>query len=844
MPEVDLSGEIFTADAAAGFDAGVVRGDVGSDARLRYASRFELCHGLAAELSTEAAAQAAADAGLLWLLAAGADGEALAAAGLQLDVQVTTDVFDRIGLSAELAAFAELAVAGELSVGLDVRDVARLAAEVLSGAALEVFMALLREVRIEAGVWGKLSLSAAARVRMNLRGSLASDADAGFVLEHGAEAGMGAGMGYEFYGGVRFTNPKRFFLVAVDVVTGEILRQARSVAPPGLRDQLGPLEFVLPACLGAAYELGQVAAANLIANPGQAGRVFVDCMLAELQRYTLDMLALAAASAVADAVRGHCEVAAQTLAPRARRAAATGIDSLITILRGAPLELSTVTALVDGLTGTLDALAPRSRPAWRAPLCALWLAVAAADAIRQGVTSAQANASVGLIGLGTAAAAAATIELPELPAVVREQIEATTGPIPGRLSLAAAVDELVRTQLLPALSQVVPGATALVEQLSRNLGVTTSGVLELALRAATRDDLTQTQLYGGLRRVAGTALDDLAADQVLPALAGLLGEGSDARIWLDEVAAPALAMMRTLVLGRLDALVAGTTPAGFEDTFRTALSLMVSKIVLSNVVVLGDILHRHVTESVSSAATELAGQVRADPRHVVSAGLTELARSVLPATLRPPADLADAASDLAAEMLLALSDATSDDVLTAEHRAQVRDLARRVLFSVFGEADLRDTDTAESFVASVAACAYLPAPEALVELVGLQTAALGRQLAVAMPRILTAVGEFFLRTSPLGAVEAAVREQFESRRDDLLRLGRDVADFAESIADLARAIEVATAEIAAEIGRAAAALRSARRRAEIIAALRTQGAEIAAEGARSLPGFDLLSPPL
>jgi hypothetical protein len=138
MPEANLAGEVFTLDAAAGFDQGIIRGHVGSSARLNYAARFELCHGLGAELSAEAVAVAAADLGLLWVIAGRAEGEALAAAGVQLDAQATIDLFDRVGLSAEIAAFAEASIAGRLGVSLDARDIALAATHVLSGPAVLV----------------------------------------------------------------------------------------------------------------------------------------------------------------------------------------------------------------------------------------------------------------------------------------------------------------------------------------------------------------------------------------------------------------------------------------------------------------------------------------------------------------------------------------------------------------------------------------------------------------------------------------------------------------------------------------------------------------------------------
>jgi hypothetical protein len=135
MPEANLTGELFTADASAGFDEGIVQGDVGSGARLSFATRFELCHGL----SAEASAEALADLELLWVIVGTAEGQASAAAGVELDAQATIDLFDRVGLSAEVGAFAAASLAGRLSVGLDASDIALAARQVLQGPLLEVF---------------------------------------------------------------------------------------------------------------------------------------------------------------------------------------------------------------------------------------------------------------------------------------------------------------------------------------------------------------------------------------------------------------------------------------------------------------------------------------------------------------------------------------------------------------------------------------------------------------------------------------------------------------------------------------------------------------------------------
>ena len=93
-----------------------------------------------------------------------------------------------------------------------------------------------------------------------------------------------------------------------------------------------------------------------------------------------------------------------------------------------------------------------------------------------------------------------------------------------------------------------------------------------------------------------------------------------------------------------------------------------------------------------------------------------------------------------AELLLALSEATSDEILTDERRATVRDLTRRILFTAYGEADLSSPDATDDTLAQIAACAYIPAPDAVAELVAVQTETLAEQVAVAFPRVSSGAG--------------------------------------------------------------------------------------------------------
>lgn len=70
-------------------------------------------------------------------------------------------LFDTFGLSAEMAVFAEAAVAARLSLSLDVREIARLALPALPAAAYDVLVAFLNETEIGGGAWLRLLAAAA-----------------------------------------------------------------------------------------------------------------------------------------------------------------------------------------------------------------------------------------------------------------------------------------------------------------------------------------------------------------------------------------------------------------------------------------------------------------------------------------------------------------------------------------------------------------------------------------------------------------------------------------------------------------------------------------------------------
>ncbi|MCV2362335.1 hypothetical protein LNV23_02600 [Paucibacter sp. DJ1R-11] len=828
-----LKGEVFSLDASAGFDEGLIRGNVGAGARLQFDTQQSLCHGLAVQAAAQARADASAQLGLFGLLSGEAEGAAFAAAGVKLVAQATIDPFDKAGLEISVEAYAEASVAGRLAVSLDFQDLARLASEKLDGPALEIFLALLREIKLGAGVWARIAAAAMARGHLTLQLSLADDDKAGFVIAGSLAAGAGVGMGVDVYAGARFESPKRFFLNAVDIAMGALVTEARRYLPPSLRVHLAALEFALPALLNASYEIAQIDSAKLGANPALAGEVFAACITAELQRFVLDKLALGAATLVAarlDAIANR--LSAAPLPDAKARAAAAAVRAAMELLEGKALTLTSASEALPALVAVLDAVDAAGRSIWRPALAAMWLSLAAADALRKGVVARTASASAGVIGLATQVSQAMSIEIRDVPAFVQDELQARLGiPRSSKLDFKILVAWLVDTKLLPQLRMAVPEVSPLLDLIERELDI--SDVLTAALRGDIK------AAYPPCRALASRLLDELLIKRLLPQIASLMPDNEPGRLWAEEVAGPSLLMVRNFVLSRLDDAVAGRLFQ--QEPLRAALGLMVGKIVISHVVVLQDILVDHIRDNVAQAARDLSDQLRDGKRTPLVNAFNTLAQPLLAvaSTVIPKAVVLEASQELAADLLLVLASATGEQVWTDARRAQERDLLRRILFSVYGEADKADPNT---FMADVAACTYLPAPQAVFDMVKLQAEMMAATLGHTLPATLAAIDRFFRRLgdSAIQQIETGMAAALASLRDDLVVIGKTLVALGRQAEARLAEVERFTREISRQLGIAATACRSAARRNQILDRLQREGAANARTLARQVPGFGML----
>jgi Lamin Tail Domain len=842
MPELNASGEIFTLDGRAGFDEGIVRGELGGGARLSFEGHFDLCHGLRGALAAEAVANAEAQLGALFFLAGQAQGEALAAAGLRVDCGVQLDVFDAFGLSAEAAAYAEASVAGRAEIRLSFQDAAAAARQLLPGLAYQLFVAFLNEVDVAAGAWGKASFAAMAKARLKIRGSLADDENAGFLIEAGAEAAWGGGAGQDFYAGIRFRSAKRFYLTAVELITEELVRQARQALPADAGPAIEALRLYLPIALNAAYELGQTLPLATLPEPEDAIGPFVANFAAQLQRYTLDRLVECGLGLLDATIRGAISQAVRALTDAQRQIARQLISALIHDLQqpvAAPSPLDVVGRLAD----ILGAIAPDLAAEWRQPLTVMWLASAAVDTLRRGAGATGGSFSFSVVGLGPAGGAQTSIRLPDPPAIVRAELNAFFDPDPPRIELSHAVRYLAGT-VASSIPLLLPDVAKLIEPLAAALGLTAGEILDSALAGLFGEDFSRTQLYQHLRDVTKGAIDTDIRGRLMPALRAHTAAGSDLTPWLDEAAEPSLLLLSEFVFRRLDALAGGTAgdASPFLESFRSALSAVVSKIFARNVAVLADVLHGHVVDALPGALHDLAGVVRSSPDHPVARGALTLTQSLLPRGLQAAA-LARPSADLAADLLLAAAAGFGPQVWTRARRTRQRELVETLLLSIDGDVDYSDGDAIDDFFRTAAECAFLPDGDAALDLTKLELEVLGDQIARMLPLVAQALQRFYLAvTAPaIDQIDRTARDFLQGLVDDALQAWNLLQDAIDDLQRLQQELEAAAQAFAARLEDAKAVLRSPARRSDVLDAVREEGIAKAKVEAARVPGFDLLS---
>ena len=844
MPELSSSGEIFTLDGSAGFDEGIVRGDVGGGARLTYDGHFELCHGLDAALSAEAIANIQGQLSGLFILTGLAQGDALAAAGVSVDAAVQFDIFDSFGLTAAAEAYAEASVAGRISAGFTFEDLAAALRPLLDNLAYDIAIYFLNEIDAAGGVWGKAAFAAMAKARLKVKGSLRDDDDAGFVAEFGAEVGWGAGAGYDGYITLRLRNPKRFYLNSVERIAKELATQATKLLPPDFASAIHTLELCLPIALNAAYELGQSLPLSTIVPPEQAAKPFIDNFVAQLRRFTLDKLTDAAFSLARGVVEQFIQDAVQQLTDAERDTITHLLDTLIADLEGSsppdPIETASRCAEV------LLELAPDLVDEWRQPMTIAWVAAAAVSSLRFSIGGSHGSVSAGLVGLGTDPLfSGATVKLPEPTGAIAAELNAFFDPLPPSFELTHAVAYLTGTAA-ESLYTLIPGLHEAIEPLLAPLGLSGSELLRAALQAGFGDNFAATELYQHLRKFLKDGVDTEIEGRLIPALRAAAPGNSDFAIWLDEAAEPSLLLLSGFVFDRLDVLVGGglahSDVSPFMESFRSALSAVVSQIVVRNVVAVADVLREHIYTELSQGFHTMSTFVAQTPNSPVARAAGDLVRSLVPANLPLPSNYAAIAVRLVADMFDAASDGFDPVVLSDARRRRLRQLEVAVMLSIDGTVNYKDPNGVNAFFRQAAECLYIPAPDESIELVSLQVQILAEQAQRMYPKVDAGLRRFFMDLTAAGLDD--LDRGARAFLDDLLHDVQVAWDWLQTLigrlSDIANDIRRFEGQMQDDLNQAADALRSPSRRSAILDDVADAGAAEARREARQVPGFGLL----
>lgn len=851
-----ITGDIFNLSADAQYEGRwhgleLLRANAGIDVRLTTELEANLCHGI--EIAVRARASAEARAALAVFVAAAGEVSAFAQAGANVKVSLAPDLFDRFGLVIDVGAFAEAAVAGRLSIGLDIGQIKGLAAALIDDEAplmpnplaLKIFSAFLDEVQIGAGVWGRAAFSAMARAHLEVYGSLADPERAGFVFEMGGALGFEAGTGWDFFAFARMVDVHRFYARASDLITAEIVRIGRSRLDSGYEPALQMLDLCLPAVLQVALVAGQTAASSMIADSDRVVEPTVLAILEQMRRFMLRKLVEVGERMLTNLVADIAEwIAQRGLDDDARDALHERVAALITLLEADKAwNIDTLSAIATQTSALVDIVMPDAVSAWREPLAVAWCGLAIMKSLDEagGGLSASAGASLGGFG-SNASLSEQDFALADAPQFVLDALEEHLGARPIKLNFSDAVDYIGATQVAPHLDVMLPGLTPLIELLETHLALSPGDVVSAFLLGTAGGNIGSTALYRKLRALLRETIEGHIDASLIPALRGALGENDDARLYLAEVVEPSLLGCTHFVFERLDQVVAGNHAAAFGGSFQIGLSNLVYKVFARNVIVLGHILVDHVLSGIEDSLGELRDDVAENPNHILAVAAGALVQPLVPGMVPAPT-VARATHRLVEQMIAAGQQVFGASIWTAARRTALRHLLLEALVGDDLNADYRSSSGLEAVFADIAQCNHVPNASAVGSLGGLLADLVLDQVQVAVELIVPALAEFFLAitTDVVFEMDRRARAAIEALASYVDEALRQLAGWIAEVDRLLDEVEALALETAGHLTAIASALGDEDARNAILDRLRADGvASVILSVAAITPGWSLM----
>jgi hypothetical protein len=596
------------------------------------------------------------------MVAATFTGRAKLSAGLALQAGIPIDLFDpaaQAGLVGCFRAQAEASASVAATVRLELETFKRLMRERFDGPLASLLEIFLQEAVVEAGAWGRVAVAAEVEGQLVVAGSLLPSATggAGFTCAAQYGAGFGWGAGVEFVANIGFQDPVRLLERLGDRTAAllldeadELLHELDATRAAAAGQALAVARVLTPLAARSLLRVGY----ELVTGTQQAARAVAESFVTQAQQLLLQAVADLALTRLGGLLT-EAGVATRLaeLGPVEREQLALVLVALRD--RAAVLEATSPAHPQDWLAALLDCVAPLDAltsvilPAdteqdVRHALATLW---AAGVLVHRVVTL----ASAPLPGGGPFAAVPAAI-----PAwgELAEHVAAAVGrPSAAGLTLADLVTFLTRTDPLAGLRAALPGSADVLDWLAGATGTDPAKLVETLLVTLARpDDAAVAQLLATL----GTALSTALRDKVLPNLIGPIRarhlQDEAVRVWLDQLAVPALVAMPAVVLPSL----AGTGSQEGRRRLREALSAILLQSLGQFLLATTDILLAHALDEAERGLRAAGQEVRrlGDSSPVLAMVAAVAAGAVLPVT-PTPRDV-QALLELAADVVAILAD--------------------------------------------------------------------------------------------------------------------------------------------------------------------------------------------
>lgn len=730
MPEADI--DIFTLSGDAQYEGkwrgiDILRANAGADIAVNVEATAEFCHGLQLSLGAEASAEA--ELALSMFLAIAGEVEAFAAAGANVKVVITPDIFDKFGFVGDIGAYAEASAATRLSIGLSIGQIRQAAEKILSDSpdmlpnqlALDIFNAFIDEIDIKAGVWGKASFAAMARGHLEIYGSLADPKKSGFVFELGGSVGLSAGTGWDFFAVAGINNPERFYTRTTDLITTEVITIARDKLPVEYYPVIELVDFCLPAVFQLTMVAGQATANAIVTNPESIAEPVVEALTKSFQRYVLRKLINAGQMLIEELINDMIEfITKDYLSDDQREQAKTKIEDFIGWLQdNAELDLDSFIEFSSQLTDFMVILLPDEVETWREPLAVMWCGLAITHVIDEIIEPI--SGSVSSVGFSVAGGLSEQdFELNNVPKIVLDEIEDSLGTRPTTLRLNTVVDYLSEGTIAPFIQEILPDLSILLELMEEHTGVTSGDFVSAILLGTVGGNIATSDLYKKFRSVLHSAIDGYIDKELLPDLKNVIPKNSQTHLYIEEVVEPSLLGCSNFVFNRLDGMIAGSIDQLFVDSFRVGLSNLVYKVFARNVAVLGYLITNHVLNGLENEFKKLENDVKSDSEHLLVTFNSE-AIKLLSFQLVTDATADKASQQLISDLLSIAQKAFGKQTWTQERRERLRKLLLTALVGDNLEIDYRNHTELDKFFTGMLECNHIPNADASSHIAALIT---------------------------------------------------------------------------------------------------------------------------